>query len=135
MLFYWWFRCNTIIWRIEGEFIPHKFGSGDVFFFLAWRFVFLLHSLSIYNVISESGITSLSEALKVNSLLTTLNLTMFFFCFIYFIDQVFYVLVCNYTGDSGATSLSEALKVNSSLTELLLGVNSFWMWFLFIIVL
>ena len=71
------------------------------------------------NDIGSSGASSLSEALKVNSSLTqldldgTFDLMMFHSLFIIISHSIW-----NNIGESGASSLSEALKVNSSLTHL-----------------
>ena len=75
------------------------------------------------NHIGDSGALSLSEALKVNSSLTHLDLeglmkhscvkTNCFYC------------IYNNIGLPGVLSLSEALKVNSSLTLLELSQNGF----------
>ncbi|XP_068756016.1 NLR family CARD domain-containing protein 3-like, partial [Montipora capricornis] len=59
-----------------------------------------------YNSIGDEGATSLSQALAVNTSLTTLDLSR------------------NSIGDEGATSLSQALAVNTSLTTLDLSCNS-----------
>ncbi|KAF9199684.1 hypothetical protein BGZ59_003765, partial [Podila verticillata] len=59
-----------------------------------------------FNSIYENGAVALSEALKTNSSLTTLNLGV------------------NSIGDDGAQMLSEALKANSTLITLDLGSNS-----------
>ena len=83
----------------------------------------IIESHSIWNNIGDSGATSLSSALKVNSSLTQLNLEMSLL-----LDMIELIIVESYSiwnniGDSGATSLSEALEVNSSLTQLNLGVS------------
>ena len=54
---------------------------------------------------SQSGASSLSDAIKVNTVLTNL------------------LLSSNNIGDSGAGSLSDAIKVNTALTNLDLGYN------------
>ncbi len=74
-------------------------------------------SQSIYNKIGDSGVASLSEALKVNSSLIQLDLGMSlllkrYYCF--FLSQS----ICSNIGLSGALSLSEALEVNTSLSQL-----------------
>ena len=58
------------------------------------------------NSIGDEGASSLSEALRVNTSLTSLDLSE------------------NSIGDEGASSLSEALRVNTSLTSLDLSENS-----------
>jgi len=50
--------------------------------------------------IGDSGAGFLSDAIKVNTVLTNLNLS------------------CNWTGASGAGSLPDATKVNTTLTNL-----------------
>ena len=68
-----------------------------------------------YNNIGEIGASFLSEALKTDSSITSLNLSMnylFSFCCFYSFS------VDNNIGDSGACSISEALKMNSSVTTL-----------------
>ncbi|XP_068699944.1 protein NLRC3-like isoform X5 [Montipora foliosa] len=59
-----------------------------------------------WNSIGDEGASSLSQALAVNTSLTTLN------------------LLCNSIGAEGVTSLSQALAVNTSLTTLNLSDNS-----------
>ena len=84
-----------------------------------WIWLSIIESHSSYNNIGSSGATSLSEALKVNSSLTQLGLTMSLK------DQLIIIeshSIYNNIGDSGTRSLSEALKVNSSLTQLNLRV-------------
>ena len=64
-------------------------------------------SLSWGDIGADIGAESLSQALKVNSSLSNLDLSV------------------NFIGDPGAESLSQALKVNSSLTNLDLSCNGF----------
>ena len=78
-------------------------------------FLFYL-SLSTRCKAGDSGLTSLSEALKVNSSLTQLDLGMKSVLL-----SCFYCLSLsngNKIGHSGLSSLSDALTVNSSLTQL-----------------
>ena len=73
---YWRFRAMHIVISIEGEFISHCVESGiDLRFNDALSaFEFVLHSNG--NLIGESGASSLSSALRVNSSLTSLDLRM-----------------------------------------------------------
>ena len=59
-----------------------------------------------YNAIDDKGANSLSQALRVNTFLTSLDLSF------------------NSIGDDGASSLSQALRVNTFLTSLDLSSNS-----------
>ena len=65
-----------------------------------------LTKLNVYSSIGDKGATSLSQALALNTSLTTLDLSH------------------NSIGAEGATSLSQALAVNTSLTTLNLSWNS-----------
>ena len=90
---------------------------------------------SIYTSIGPSGATSFSEALRVNSSLTRLELDISFSWVLLIVIQSHSIYNC--IGSSGATSLSEALKVNSSLTQLDLEasllLNMFnWLYFIHI---
>ena len=80
---------------------------------------------SSVNGIGESGATSLSDALKVNTTLTALHLgsrhkreDIFVICF----QQPFFVYIHGLTGcmieSIGGSSLGEALKINTTLTKL-----------------
>ena len=73
--------------------------------------------------IGDSGVTSLSDALKVNSSLTQLYLKLSLLLNMINWLLLIHIPFWNNIGESGTTSLSEALKVNSSLTELELGVS------------
>ena len=71
---YWWFRSIIIVRRIEDQFIAHSFGPGIMFMILNGmaNIKFVLYSM--INEIYESGASSLSEGLKINSSLNHLNL-------------------------------------------------------------
>ena len=92
----------------------------------------MIASFSFGNRIGDSGMSFLSEALKVNSTLTHLDLelsdqqnkkALSFDCFI--MTESF--------GDTGFFYLSEALKINSSLMSLNLWIINSKMNFLFFI--
>ena len=89
--------------------------------------VHLLNKVSIFKELhcglGDSGASSISEALKVNSSLTQLELRIEFIIECYWLIVNQSRSICNNIGDSGATSLSEALNVNSSLTQLNLGLS------------
>ena len=70
------FRGILIVISIEGEFISHCVESWiDLRFNYPFQtFEFILHSIG--NDIRETGVSSLSSALKVNSTLTSLDLRM-----------------------------------------------------------
>ena len=73
------------------------------------------------NEICDEGACALSEALKVNTTLTTLDLTSLQQQTMPNNEhnkQATKNKTANKIGDEGASSLSEALKVNTSLTEL-----------------
>ena len=74
------------------------------------------------NDVGDSGMSSLSEALKVNSCLTSLEMEISSkeMCCIFI--YVFH-FTCNNVGDSGASSLSSALEINSTLTSFDLRVS------------
>ena len=80
------------------------------------------------NEFGDRGATSLSEALKVNTTITKLNLS----CenrrhIIIFINNslfFFFTSTVNDIGDTGAISLGEALKSNKAITKLNLGRNT-----------
>ena len=70
---YWFIRSNIIIRSVESQFITHSI--EPVFeFIIECDWLIIIESHSIWNNIGSSGATSLSEALKVNSSLTQLNL-------------------------------------------------------------
>ena len=71
--------------------------------------------------IGDSGALSLSEALKVNSSLTHLDLEGLLKRS--YVKTICFYRIDNNIGLPGVLSLSEALKVNSSLTELELTVS------------
>ena len=68
------------------------------------------------NEIGDSGIASISSALKVNSSLTSLDLRRRMFDNLYVLS--FIGIPINKISEVGVSSLSEALKVNSTLLEL-----------------
>ncbi|KFH71343.1 hypothetical protein MVEG_01643 [Podila verticillata NRRL 6337] len=86
-----WERCELVfiidICSIQNQFDSDHFELGT-------------------NLIGDNGAQALSEALKINSTLTTLNLR------------------SNFIGDDGAQALAEALKTNSTLSVLDLSDNS-----------
>ena len=62
--------------------------------------------------IGDSGATSLTESLKINSSLTHLDLTLF----LDLLSFIVFHINENDIGKSGALALTEALKVNSTIT-------------------
>ena len=87
-----------------------------------WQ-LFLLINYLFYNQIGDSGVTSISDVLNVNSSLTWLNLRVI--CYNKWqLFLLIHYLFWNQFGDSGVTSISDALKVNSSLT--FLDLNRYW---------
>ena len=62
-----------IIRGTEDQFISHSIGPGNEFI-IEYDYLIIIQSHSIYNNIGSSGATSLSDALKVNSSLTQLDL-------------------------------------------------------------
>ena len=95
--------------RVKLGFSPYFFASKQSLstLCLALRVNTSLTSLDLSeNSIGDKGASSLSEALRVNTSLTSLN------------------LVCTSIGVEGISSLSEALRVNTSLTSLNLRYNS-----------
>jgi hypothetical protein len=89
--------------------LHQNFQAADVILIASdLKFMAVLTELKLYyNSISDDGAKAIAEALKVNPVLTNLNLS--------FNSNI---------GDDGAKAIAEALKVNPVLTELNLRYNS-----------
>ena len=70
----------------------------------------------IDNNIGDAGAVAIADALKMDTILTTLSLYgIILWC------CVIYLLIDNQIGDQGAEAIAEALKVNGVLQQLYLG--------------
>ena len=74
MEWYWRFRNNIIIIRIEGEFMCFIIGIGDLYFWEMDCVKCVFHFTGFHNNIGDSGACSLREMVEDNSTLTTLDL-------------------------------------------------------------
>ena len=74
MEWYWRFRNNIIIIRIEGEFMCYIIGIGDLYFWRMDCVKCVFHFTGFHNNIGDSGACSLREMVEDNSTLTTLDL-------------------------------------------------------------
>lgn len=77
-----------------------------------------MDSLFVDNEIGIYGAIAITDALKVNTTLTSLDLHCNFY-FIYFI--YFWLFIDNRIGVDGATVIARSLKVNTTLRELFIG--------------
>ena len=79
----------------------------------------IVESYFIYNSIGESGASSLSEALNVNSSLTQLMMTVSES--LNMIDWLIIIQshsICNKIGDSGRALLTDAMETNITITSI-----------------
>ena len=76
------------------------------------------------NIISDSGVSLLSDVLRANSSLTKMGLSMSLVSFSFLCPPSQHSFV-NEIGDTGVALLSKALMVNSSLLSLELGVRDY----------
>ena len=73
---HWWFRSIILVRSIEDQFIPNLFEPAECVCKMEWH----EHDFRLFwvpmnnNMIGDSGASSLSEALKINSSLTHLNI-------------------------------------------------------------
>ena len=107
--------CCQRHWRLIH--LSHLWSCTVLFIWLFSSVLTCHHSTN--NALRDSGASSLSEALKVNSTLTRLDLYWVF-------ESLFWLFhfICNQIGEPGLSSLSELLEVNSTITSLNLGICS-----------